>query len=448
MLDDITKKCAGNSICVVEEFKLRLDEGYNPTQDEVRYVSFLLGETTKRVEVLSSRYVNIFTHLIEKNCSYIGNESLCIYTWNPKIPVKYFPVSLDATGTVLYISKSQVSLVAYPVHRSYDIESSGVKIPELDKNKVVEITSRVDGYQITFYFNNLLKKWVPATRYVLHNMRYIKNRLVVDDLNNIVNPYAAVANYIAQNKGLYERIENMVGWTLTFVLEAPEPAIVRPNIELYSYEDFRLYLVSARSPSGHLLTTAESSQLVGWESVPVEKVEVSSSDELKKLIDMWSTDIYIRSRFVRFATSDSVRPYVVEVRSKLYENSVLVKYFSDPKSLIVLASYGFGDEGVRLLTDYRDVREVGREICELYRELRDIVSSLLESTMLEDFMRDLKMPRDLLGELEKARRSGSSDRFTRKLSLAVSSDNIYETRDRLKTFVEELKKRVKAHQNS
>ncbi|MCS7099430.1 MAG: hypothetical protein RMH84_01970 [Sulfolobales archaeon] len=446
MLDNIVEKCAGNSICIVEEFKLRLDEGYSPTQDEVKYVSALLGESTKKVEVLKSKYIDVFTRLVEKNCSYVGDESLCIYTWNPKIPVRYFPVSLDATGTVLHFSKSQVSLVAYPAHRSYDLESGGVEVPDPEKVRVVEVTSRVDGYQITFYFNNLLKRWVPATRYVLHNMRYVRNRLVEEDLANIINPYAAVADHIAWSRGLYERIKDMVGWTFTFVLKAPEPAILKPNVELYSYEDFKLYLINAREPGGRLLTTEESSQLVRWESVPVEKIEVGSASKLKELVNTWSADIYVRSRFLRFASRDPVRPYVVEVRSKLYENAVLVKYSSDPKSLIVLASHGLGGEGVKLLTDYRDVRAVGREICELYQELRDIVSQLLSSAVIEEIMRDLKLSRDLFGELEKARRSGGLDRFTRKLSLAVSSENIYETRDKLRALVEELKRRSRSHQ--
>lgn len=441
LLQELIERCAENSICVVEGFKLMLDEGYAPSQDEVRYVSTLLGEPTRKLDVLKSRYVDVFTRSLEKNCYHHGGRSLCIYSWNPKVPVRYFPVSLDATGTVLLFDDLGVSLVAYPTHRAYDLESRGVELPDPEKAGVVETTSRVDGYQITFYFNPMLERWTPATRYALHNMRYVKGRVVVEELDRIINPYAAAADYLAGSRGLYDRVKDVRGWTLTFVLEAPEPAILKPNVELYDHESFRLCVINARGPDGRLLTTSESSRLIGWEHVPIERVEIGTLGDLKRFVDVWSRDILRRSRFVRFSSPDRVRPYTIEVKSKLYESAVLVKYSSDPRSLLVLASHGLSHEAVGLLTDYRDIKSVGREICELYQSLRSLVFEAINTPAIEGLMRELGVPKDLFGELEKARRSGDVERFARKLSLALSSENLYDTRDKLKTFISALKER-------
>lgn len=438
-LEELAKKCAGNSICIVEGFKTFLDSGYIPGQDEVKYVSSLLGEPTKKVDVLSSRYIDVFTRLLEKNCYHSGDRALCIYSWNPRVPIRYFPVSLDASGTILLIEGNEVSLVAYPTHRTCDIENRGVEILDPEKARVAEVTARVDGYHITFYYNPLLGKWVPATRYVLHNMRYVRNRVVMDDISRIINPYAATANYIAENTGLYDKLRGMIGWTFTFVLQAPEPAILKPNIELYEYKDFKLYLINARDPDGNLLTTRESYRLLSWEHVPIEDVEISNMSTLRKLVEIWTGDLQVRSRFVRYFVPDRVRPYTIEIKSKLYENAVLVKYVSDPVSFIVLVSHGMSREAVDLLTDYKDLKMVGREVSELYLTLRDAISEMLHSSTLVELIRELKLPSELLGELEKARRSGDVGRFSRKLAIALSGDSLYIARERLRMFVNRLR---------
>lgn len=443
LLDELVRRCSGNAICIVEGFKLLLDSGYNPSENEIRHVSALMGEPTKRLNVMKSKYFDVFTRFLEKNCYLLGDKSVCIYSWNPRVPVRHYPVSLDATGTILIIGSSEVSLVAYPAHRTYDVESRGVEIPDPENMKIAEVTSRVDGYQITIYFNPILSRWIPATRHVLHNMRYVKNRVVTEDFNSVVNPLAAAADRIASSKGLYDRIKDRKGWTFTFVLEVPEPAIIKPNIELHDPESFKLYLVNARSPDGRILTTSESYQLVNWEHVPVEKVDIATMSELRKFIEFWSRDIQHRSRFVRYLSADPVRPYVIEVKSKLYENAILVKYTSDPKSIIVLASYGLGDRATALLTDYKDMRRVGKEICELYQALRNIIPETLYTPVLEELMKEWGLPKELFGELEKARRAGDPERLARKLSLALSGESIYDAREKLKTFVEALEERRK-----
>ena len=244
---------------------------------------------------------------------------------------------------------------------------------------------------------------------------------------------------MAESSGLYERLRGMIGWTFTFVLQAPEPAIVKPNIELYDYSGFRLYLVNARSPDGRLLTTRETLALLPWDHVPLENVEIDDIRTLRKLVEAWSADIYVRSRFVRYLVPDQVRPYTVEVKSKLYESAMLVRHSSDPRSLIVLASHGIIEGAVDLLADYGNLKAVGREVAELYLALRDVVSGSLRSPALEDLIKEMRLPRELLGELERARRTGDPERFSRKLAIALSGESLYDTRDRLRAFVDRLR---------
>ncbi len=438
-LDDV---CRGNSICIVERFKALLESGYQPDPLEVRDISSLLGEPTKKLEVFNSRYIDVFTRLVQKNCVYRGGTALCIYSWNPRARVKYFPVALDATGTIVLFEGGVPQVVAYPTHRAYDVVVGEEVIRRSEEVKVDEVTARVDGFQITFYYNPLMKRWVPATRYVLHNMRYVGGRLLTGSLEELINPYARVASFIAERYGLYDKLRGYEGWTFTFILEAPEPAILRPNVELYRYEDFKLYLLNARKPSGFLLTVLESSKTINIPHVPIEEVSISTSEDLERYVNTWSKDLYVRSRFIRYVDVDPFRPYTIEVKSKLYEDAVSVRFSSNPKSLLMLASYGFADEAVNLLVDYRDLREVGRYLCSLFFELRSYLSEALETSVLKDLVEQLKLPGELLGEVEKAKRTGDVDRLTRKIVASLATDSIYQTRDKLVEFLNALKRRL------
>jgi len=434
--------CRGNSICVVERFKALLESGYQPDPLEVRDVSSLLGEPTKKVEVFNSKYIDVFTRLVQKNCTYQGDTALCIYSWNPRARVRYFPVALDSTGTVLLFERGIPQVVAYPTHRAYDIVAGETIVRRPEEIKVAEVTARVDGFQITFYYNPLMKRWVPATRYVLHNMRYIGGKLVIESLEELINPYARIADFLAERDGLYGKLRGYEGWTFTFILEAPEPAILRPNVELYRYDDFKLYLLNARRPDGLLLTVRESSEMLNVPHVPIEEIRISTSEELERHINAWSRDLYVRSRFIRYADQDPFRPYTVEVGSKLYEDAVSVKFSSSPKSLLILASYGFADEAVNLLVDYRDLREVGKYLCSLFFEIKEYLGRALEASILKDLIEQLRLPEELLGEVEKARRTGDVERLARKLAASLATDSIYQTRDRLVEFLAALKTRL------
>ena len=431
--------CRGNSICIVERFKALLESGYQPDPLEVREVSSLLGEPTKKVEVFNSKYLDVFTRLLQKNCIYQENVELCIYSWNPRARIRYFPVALDATGTILLFERGLPQVVAYPTHRAHDIALGETLVRKPEEAKVVEVTARVDGFQITFYYNPLIKRWIPATRYVLHNTRYVGSRLVTGGLEEIINPYVKVADFIAESEGIYDKLRGYEGWTFTFVLEAPEPAILRPNVELYRYEEFKLYLLNARRYDGLLLTVRESSETVKVPHVPIEEVSIATSEELERYINTWSKDLYVRSRFIRYSDQDPFRPYTVEVGSRLYEDAVAVRFSSSPKSLLILASYGFANEAVNLLVDYRDLREVGRQLCNLYSELREHLARALEAGTLVSLLERFKLPEELLGEVEKARRTGDVDRLSRKVAASLATDSIYQTRDRLLEFLTALK---------
>lgn len=330
-------------------------------------------------------------------------------------------------------------MVAYPTHRAHDIALGETLVRKPEEAKVVEVTARVDGFQITFYYNPLIKRWIPATRYVLHNMRYVGSRLVTGGLEEIINPYVKVADFIAESEGIYDKLRGYGGWTFTFVLEAPEPAILRPNVELYRYEEFKLYLLNARRYDGLLLTVRESSEIVKVPHVPIEEVSIATSEELERYINTWSKDLYVRSRFIRYSDQDPFRPYTVEVGSRLYKDAVAVRFSSSPKSLLILASYGFANESVNLLVDYRDLREVGRQLCNLYSELREHLARALEAGTLVSLLERFKLPEELLGEVEKARRTGDVDRLSRKVAASLATDSIYQTRDRLLEFLTALK---------
>ncbi|OYT40365.1 MAG: hypothetical protein B6U89_02325 [Desulfurococcales archaeon ex4484_58] len=441
-INGIIDSCRGNSICIVESFKKLIDQGYEAPPEEVKNVSKLLGEPTKKIDVFNDKYLHVFMKYVQRNCVEIGDGELCIYSWKPGTYVRYFPVSLDSTGTILYLSKDKVLLIAYPTHRSYDIEGHKVQIPDPSINSVVEISKRIDGYQITFYYNEFLKRWVPATRYVLHNMMYVKRRLEIASIEEIINPYAYVADQIAEKTSLYNYLKKYRGYTFTFILEPPEPAILRPNIELYNIEEFKLYLLNAREPNGRLLSISESRKLIEWDIVPLEEIVIEDKETLEKYISMWRNDLYVRSRFIRFKLDEPYRPYVLEVSSKLYSEAVAIKYYSSPKSLLVLASHGYGDEAIELLVDYGDIRSVGRELINYYNELKQLIPKAINNEWFIELLEKHGIYRALRGELEKAKRKGEYDRFIRKLAITIASNDLGETRDKLRVLCEYIKKYV------
>jgi len=438
----LVEKCRGNSICIIEYFKNLLDKGVEFTPEDVKNISNLLGEPTKKIDVFRDKYVHVYLKYIQENCSVIDDQRICIYSWKPGVPVRYFPVSLDATGTILYFHGDEIEVLAYPTCRTYDIGGHDVSIPDPGVNPVIEVTERIDGYQVTFYYNPVIKRWIPATRYVLHNMVYIGKRLEISGIEEIVNPYVLVADKLAEEYGLYDQLKGFEGWTFTFILEPPEPAITKPNIELFDYSRFKLYLLNARKPNGELLTVRESRELIKWISVPVLDVSINDKNTFAKYIEMWRMDLFKRSRFVRFDIDKPFRPYTLEIPSTLYSEAMNVKYSSNPKSLIILASHGYRVEAVELLVDYGDIRSAGREIIEYYEKISGLIPSVIDRDELYNLLAKYNILRDLKGDLEKARRTGEIERFTRKLACLLAGDYIYNGREMLKNFYMDLSKIV------
>ncbi len=433
--------CRGNSICMVEALKIAIDRGYEPSPEEIRDVSSLLGQPSKKVNAFLGRYLDVFTRLIQKNCVLVENGELCIYSWNPRAYIRYFPVSIDAVGTILFIDRDgRVETIAYPSHRTHDIEGHRVEIIDPRENTIVEVTKRIDGYPITFYYNPLLKKWIPATRYLLHNMVYWGRRVEVADISEIVNPYVKLAHEYALDMGLYELLKGYSGWTFTFILKLPEPALLRPNVELYSVSDVELLLLNARRPDGQLLTVSESSRLLKIDHVPIVDAEISDLDSLREFIDECKMDLEYRSTMVRYSGGDNFRPYTLEIKSKVYPEAVRVKYSSDPKSLLLLASYGYGEQAIDLLVDYGDIKAIGSELVRLYHELESLISRFIESDKLLNVLRKFDLEKQLRGEVMRARRRGDVRRFTRKLVALLSGKTVYEARDNLHKFINYLLK--------
>ncbi len=435
------EKCMGNSICIVEEFINAVEKGYEPSPDEVKYVGSLLGEPSKKISVVKGRYIDVFTRLIQKNCIEVSNGELCIYSWNPRMYIRYFPVSIDATGTILYIGRDgSVETIAYPIHRSHDIEGRRVKILDPKEYRVSEVTYRIDGYQITFYYNPFIKKWVPATKYLMHNMQYMGRQLIVEDINEVINPRAYIAYELAKQIGLYDKIVKFSPkWTLTFILEPPEPAILKPNVELYDISSFKLYLLTIRKPDGTLLTVSESKKILDLETVPIESIELKSYSELSEFIEKSKKILHSRSVFIRYDSEDKHRPYTIEVKSKLYPEAMAVKYQSNPKSLLILASYGYGVEAVNMLTEYHGIRDKGQQIISLYKRISEYIKECIDKPEFDEIVNKIGLYKQLRGEIEKARRTKNVERLLRKLLALVSGDTIDEALNNLSALLSSLK---------
>ncbi len=429
-----------NSILVVEEKITRwLECGEELSENDIKYLSTLLGQPTRKNDVLLTRYNDVFRKLVQKNCVEIDNNtSICIYSWNPRAYVRYFPVALHATGTILLFKKNcRVELVAWPIHRSMDPEVKGVELP-LDE-KPVEVTKRVDGWQITAYYDKVLDKWMLATRYVLHNMYYERGRLHIENYGEIVNPYVEVADYVARRDGLYDVLKGFEGWTFTFVLEGPEPAIIRPPqpILIEEYMDkYRLLLVAARKPGGELLTTSESGSILGWRTVEVVKTDKTIRELLEDAKHMLDT----RSLMVRLA-GDKETPLLYELKSEVYPDVMRFIHNYDAKSYMLLATRGISDEVLEIIKD-DEVREKARRLEEQVLEVRSVLEELISKSpdKLREYVLSKPELRPLVRDLGKIAETRAYDRVAKKmLALVLTDKSIYEAENIVKELLSDLR---------
>jgi hypothetical protein len=368
-----------NRVFAVEKFIYRVKyEKYEPSEDEIKTIGELLGQPTKKLNVVLDRYKQIFSRYIEKRCVDVDNKSLCIYVWNQKVPFKVFPMSMHLTGTIiLFEDMYPKEVIAYPIPKALSYaKSSDVPEEKYCSVKPKEVSKRVDGWQLTAYFNPLLNRWIFATRYVLHNMYFEKGRLVIESFDSIANPYVYVADKIAQEENLYSLLDRFRGWTFTFVLEGPEPAITRPPYPLGDdYRKYKLYLVMARDPEGKLYTWSESVRILGYRGVEI--VEPKTLHELHRDV---VRKVDVRSYLAYVDTQDPENPLLIELESDVYPEAMEVKYLYSAKAAALLIVEGLGDELKKILN-----KIVEKQLDELSQEvsrLRLMISSIREEAII------------------------------------------------------------------
>lgn len=407
-----------NPIFAIEEFVYRVDfEGYKPSEDEVKKMGELLGQPTKKLDVFMNRYWQVFKNYIEKKCASEGNISICIYTWKANTPFRLFPAALHAFGTViLFEGEKPVKVLAYPMNKALSYNKSPGLSPEEYGDKVPrEVSLRVDGWQVTAYYNPLINRWVFATRYVLHNMYYVKGRLVVEPLDSIANPYVSIADAIAEKTGLYEKLDKYRGWTFTFVLEGPEPAVTRPPYPIGArVEDYKLYLLMARDPEGKLYTWSESRKLVDY-STPA----LVEPRRLRDIYEEARRRLDVRSYFAYIDTGDPENPVIVELESDYYPDAMNAKYLNDAKSAGVLLCEGLVEDLVKILNEQQVARVL--KIEEYRRELEGLLARSLSTLSADEVaeilvksLRELNIREVSRGELAKALSEGNVKRVVKK----------------------------------
>jgi hypothetical protein len=309
--------------------------GRDLTSDEIYEASSLLGSPTRKLEVFLSRFRDVFGQVVEERCCDVGGGRVCIYSWSKRAFKRYFPVALDAGGTVVYYEGGVAKLVSYPLHRAFDLGVRGVELPSESPSI---ITPRVDGWQVNLYWDPVLDKWVFSTRYVLHNMVFVRGELKVEEYGLTINPIVSVAEALASKIGLYSRLNDFKGWTFTFMIEGSEPATwVKGPPEVSRVDEYKFILVAARKPSGELLNPIDSlkiAEVLGVEGIAMRALELKALEEVRESVDHPSIFLWYLSR------GDPEHPEIYEVRSEVYEDYINAVRGSNAKSYMLLLTSG------------------------------------------------------------------------------------------------------------
>jgi len=309
--------------------------GRDLSEGEVYEASSLLGSPTRKLEVFLSRFRDVFGRVIEERCCDVVGGRVCIYSWSRRAFKRYFPVALDAGGTIVYYEGGFAKLISYPLHRAFDLGVRGVELPG---EKPSLVTPRIDGWQVNLYWDPILGKWMFSTRYVLHNMVFVRGDLRVEDYGLTINPIVSVAETLASRIGLYEKLEGYKGWTFTFMIEGSEPATwVKGPPELSRVEEYRLILVAARRPNGELLNPIESlgiAEALGVEGIALRTLELRDLEEVTRSTDYPSVFLWYLHR------GDPEHPEIYEVKSEVYEDYVNAVKGLNAKSYIILLTSG------------------------------------------------------------------------------------------------------------
>ncbi|MEM1611264.1 MAG: hypothetical protein QXQ57_06435, partial [Sulfolobales archaeon] len=358
-----------NPIFYVEKIVWLLKRG-EVEEQAIRRAGELMGMPTKRADVLRARYSEVFSRFVEKRCCNANPQyGVCIYSWNRRKAFKAFPVSIYATGTViLFRSDEPVKVMSNPMPKALDYSEA---LEHVSPNTVpAYVSARVDGWQVNLYFDELLGRWVFSTRYVLHNMYFVRGSLNIDPYGEISNPIVSLADTIASKQGLYDMVRGYEGWTFIFSLLGPEPAITSPPYPIApDPSEYSLYLVAARKSDGKLINGAEASKEIGWDRYP-EPIDAKS---LEGLYNEIRASLNIRSLIAWIPSNiQSEDPMLIEIPSQYYYDAMMVKHLNDAKSALILCSEELCDHLKKIVGG--DIAERIERIGKTYRRLYETLS--------------------------------------------------------------------------
>ncbi len=424
-----------NPIFFVERAMYRaLTKGEDLPEDVIRKCSKLLGQPSKKMESVIARYRQVFERYLSKRCTRVSEtEEVCIYTLSSRAPFKPMPVTMCATGTViLYREGEPAELLAYPMPKALSYaKSPGLPAEEYGDVIPREVSLRLDGWQLNAYYNPLLKRWIFSTRYVLHNMYFERGRLVEEPFNTIANPYVYVADKLAEEQNLYQVLDKYRGWTFTFVLIGPEPAITHPPYPLGTdYRQYRLVPLMARDPTGKLYTWSETAALLGSEGPPLI--------ELRKRGERYNTvrrSLTIRSYIAFIDRDDPENPLLAELESELYPDAMNVKYMYSAKSVAILTYEDAADKLVEIVDE--NLKPRIERLAKLLIIFEDKLRSAASRPGLPDIAKRLT---DLVNEIANRRvlsadeviknlEKGNVKRIAKKISSLVLEEHSIATED-------------------
>jgi len=407
-----------NPIYYVERALWLLERG-SADENTIRRAGELMGMPTKRVDALRARYSEVFSRFVEKRCSDAGSQyRVCIYSWNRKRAFKAFPVSMYATGTVILFKGGEpLEVMSNPMPKALDYSEA----LERTSPEVVPayVSARVDGWQVNAYYDTLLKRWIFSTRYVLHNMYFTRGTLNIDPYGEISNPIVSLADTIASNQGLYDRLEGYRGWTFIFSLLGPEPAITSPPYPIApDPSEYSLYLIAARRSDGRLISGAEASKEIGWNLYP----EPVTPKKLRELYEDIKVSLDTRSIIAWIPGSlPQGDPLLVEIPSQYYYDTMMVKHLNDAKSALILCSEDLCDRVKGLAS--RDVAQAIDLVGRVYRAFLEVLQRQGSAAMAGELVKLVEVlggrkgidEGEVAGEI----RSGNFRRLARKILALV-----------------------------
>ena len=349
----------GNYILDVVRYYSRWLHGEDLSSEEIYEASSKLGSPTRSMEAFLSRYRQVFTSLIDERCSESREGRVCIYSWNRRAYKRYFPAALDAGGTVIRFQDDRaVDLYCYPLHRSMELGVRGVKQPSEPPRFALP---RLEGTVLNLCYYPDLDKWMFSTRFALHNMYFEGKTLVVKTYGETVNPNVRRAEGVAREINLYARLDTLVGWTLTFLLD----------------DSNKLRLIAARMPDGKLVDPSEAGRIALEIGVGDLSEFVVKGGDPQELYKKARESVTHRSTFFWY-NSDPEHPTIIEARSEFYEDYVRAVRQKEARPLAVLLT-GAPETVIEAL-----MRELGREtvnrVIDSVKELEQVLSGPLEES--------------------------------------------------------------------